>query len=66
MLNLPTRTDRRDALTLAAAFSQMKLNWIDGVHSTTVPERSLPPGERLGLSSGGRGSWRGHMNAIRE
>ncbi|KAH8601933.1 hypothetical protein B0O99DRAFT_681043 [Bisporella sp. PMI_857] len=65
VLNLPSRTDRRDALSLAAAFSKIKLDWINGVLGTEVAENALPPGERIGLSTGAKGSWRGHMNAIR-
>lgn len=64
-MNLPSRTDRRDALSLAASLSDLKLSWIDGVSGVDVDEKALPPGDRIALSIGGRGSWRGHMNAIR-
>lgn len=65
VLNLPSRTDRRDALSLAAAFSEINLDWIDGVSGDAVFEKALPPGDRINLSTGARGSWRAHMNAIR-
>jgi hypothetical protein len=45
--------------------SDIKLDWIDGVSGDDVHEAALPPGDRINLSSGGKGSWRAHMNAIR-
>lgn len=61
-LNLPERTDHRDALILASALSDMNVDFIDGVHE--VSEKALPPGSHDGLSSSQFGAWRAHMNAI--
>ncbi|KAK9795975.1 putative Glycosyltransferase family 28 N-terminal domain-containing protein [Seiridium cardinale] len=67
ILSLPSRTDRRDSLTLAAALSDLDIELIDGVLGSTVPDRAIPsiPGQRR-LPDPSIGSWRGHMNAIRE
>ncbi|KAF2642570.1 glycosyltransferase family 25 protein [Massarina eburnea CBS 473.64] len=65
VINLPIRTDRKDAMTLAASFSNLTLNWIDGVSGSTVPERTLPLEEyKTPPGESERGSWRAHMNAL--
>lgn len=64
---MPARTDRRDAITLSAAVSNLALTFIDGVAGDSIPEAALPPdgsGESVKLSSGIKGSWRSHMNAL--
>ncbi|KAK5653009.1 hypothetical protein OQA88_9295 [Cercophora sp. LCS_1] len=65
VLNLPERTDRRDAMTLAAAVTGIDLTWIDGVSGKDVPDKVLP-GDSVdkGISKGNKGSWRAHMNAL--
>ncbi|KXX80346.1 Procollagen galactosyltransferase 1-B [Madurella mycetomatis] len=62
-INLPSRTDRRDAVTLAAALSGLDITWIDGVASADVPDKVLPGGSTT-MKGGNRGSWRAHMNAL--
>ncbi|KAF2869900.1 hypothetical protein BDV95DRAFT_620423 [Massariosphaeria phaeospora] len=65
VLNLPFRTDRRDAMTLAAATSNMKLEFVDGVTGNSINQKAYPPPqENIKLSNGIRGSWRTHMNAL--
>ncbi|RDL42344.1 Uncharacterized protein BP5553_02323 [Venustampulla echinocandica] len=64
---MPSRTDRRDATILAAAASNMKIDFIEGITGDQIPEVALPPGnkaESLKLFKGIRGSWRSHMNAL--
>ncbi|KAK0616344.1 hypothetical protein B0T14DRAFT_604658 [Immersiella caudata] len=65
ILNLPERTDRRDAMTLAAALSEIGVTWIDGVAGKDVPDKVMP-GDSVdkGIASGNKGSWRAHMNAL--
>jgi hypothetical protein len=67
-VGLPTRTDRRDAMILSAALSNMEVEFVDGVLGESVKDSVIPSPEgklrRLGNSS--IGSWRGHMNAIQE
>ncbi|KAF2018938.1 glycosyltransferase family 25 protein [Aaosphaeria arxii CBS 175.79] len=65
VLNLPFRSDRRDAITLAAATSNMKLEFVDGVTGESIRESAYPPPkENIKLPAGIRGSWRTHMNAL--
>lgn len=64
---MPSRTDRRDASILAAAASNMKIDFIEGITGDQVPDVALPPGnkdESIKLYKGIRGSWRSHMNAL--
>jgi hypothetical protein len=64
---MPSRTDRRDATSLAAAVSGLKIDFIEGVDGESVLEVSLPPSgtdQSVKLSKGIRGSWRSHMNAL--
>jgi len=61
VISLPSRTDHRDAMSLAAALTGLDFEFVDGV--TDVSRRALPPGgENLGLSDGALGNWRAHMN----
>jgi hypothetical protein len=64
-INVPWRTDRRDSLTLAAASTQIKIEWVDGVNVFSLDERAYPQGNHRTMPKGNLGSWRAHMNAIR-
>ena len=67
VINLPSRTDRRDAMSLSAVVSNLQLNWIDGVSGVSgddVLEKALPPGDHKFISPGSKGSWRAHMNTL--
>ncbi|KAH7397083.1 hypothetical protein BKA66DRAFT_453599 [Pyrenochaeta sp. MPI-SDFR-AT-0127] len=65
VLNLPFRTDRRDAISLSAAVSNIKLEFVDGVTGESIKQSAYPPpDENIRLSPGARGSWRTHMNAL--
>lgn len=67
VLNLPFRTDRRDAMSLSAAVSNIKLEFVDGVTGESIkPSAYPPPEENIKLLSGIRGSWRTHMNALQK
>jgi len=64
---MPSRTDRRDAITLAASVSNLDVDFIAGVGGDSIPEEAFPPGgstESIKLSKGIKGSWRSHMNAL--
>ena len=64
VINLRSRTDHRDSMSLAAALTDLRVEYIDGV--TEVDEKSLPPGgKEVNLSSGGLGAWRAHLNVAR-
>ncbi|KAI9803138.1 MAG: hypothetical protein M1833_001209 [Piccolia ochrophora] len=65
VVNMPSRTDHRDALSLAAALSKMRLDWVDGVHGKDVLDKVMPPGLAGGkLNDGSKGAWRAHLNAL--
>ncbi|KAI0104273.1 hypothetical protein GGR51DRAFT_522185 [Nemania sp. FL0031] len=67
VISLPSRTDRRDGITLAAALSDIEFEFIDGVDAATIPEKALPHTSKHDLLSGPVvGAWRGHLNAIQE
>ncbi|KAI2615056.1 glycosyltransferase family 25 protein [Hypoxylon sp. NC1633] len=63
VINLPWRTDRRDAMSLAGSVSNLTLTWIDGVSGDQVLDK-IVPGSETGHSAGAKGSWRSHMNAL--
>ncbi|OTA62748.1 glycosyltransferase family 25 protein [Hypoxylon sp. EC38] len=63
VINLPYRTDRRDAMALAGAVSNLTFTWIDGVSGDQVPDSVVSLGQG-GRSAGAKGSWRSHMNAL--
>lgn len=61
MINLPSRTDNRDAMALAASVTGLEFEFVDGVRE--VSPKALPPGgSDKSLSDGERGNWRAHMN----
>ncbi|KAH7414363.1 hypothetical protein DE146DRAFT_640017 [Phaeosphaeria sp. MPI-PUGE-AT-0046c] len=65
VLNLPFRTDRRDAMSLSAAISNIKLEYVDGVTGASIKQTAYPPpDENIKLLPGIRGSWRTHMDAL--
>ncbi|KAI9840909.1 MAG: hypothetical protein M1837_001236 [Sclerophora amabilis] len=67
VINLPARTDKRDALTLAASLTHMKLTFLPAVYGPDVPDKAVPMGtNRTLLWETNLGSWRSHMNALRE
>lgn len=66
VINAPWRTDRRDAMSLMAAYHDISVNWIDGINATQMQESAYPPGKHRFMSEGVRGCWRAHMNALRE
>lgn len=65
VINLPERSDRRDAMTLATAVSGIDVEWIDGVAGKDVPDRVMPVDSLdKSISKGNKGSWRAHMDAL--
>ncbi|EME39463.1 glycosyltransferase family 25 protein [Dothistroma septosporum NZE10] len=64
VVNLPLRSDHRDAVSLAAHFTELQINYVDGV--TEVDSRAFPPWENgTDLGINGLKSWRAHMNIMR-
>ncbi|KND88357.1 hypothetical protein TOPH_06972 [Tolypocladium ophioglossoides CBS 100239] len=67
VVGLPSRTDRRDGMTLQAALSNLDIRFVDGVVGSNVLEKAVPkPQNKEHLRGPGLGSWRGHMNAIQK
>lgn len=62
---MPSRTDRRDSLVLAAANTDLRVDFIDGLSNDAVADKALPPDTKPSdFGHGIIGSWRAHMNAI--
>lgn len=54
-------------MVLAAALNNIDIEFIDGVFGSEVPDKAIPTSEgQERLPDPSIGSWRGHMNAIRE
>lgn len=53
-------------MILSASYSQLEFDWVDGITADTIQEKAYPPGKHRTLSPGNLGSWRAHMNALRE
>lgn len=69
VVSMPTRSDRRDSLTLAAAATGMRIEFIDGMHGEDVIDKALPPNNqehRAGLNEGTIGAWRSHANLLQK
>jgi hypothetical protein len=64
VIGLPSRTDRRDSMSLAAAYTGLEIEYVDGV--THVENKTLPPGGLDGgFNAGSIQAWRAHMNVMR-
>ena len=66
-IGLPERTDKRDALELMASLTGFDIEWVDGVKPSSIPNKAVPYGiDPAAVRDNFLGSWRGHMNAIRQ
>ncbi|KYK60566.1 hypothetical protein DCS_01703 [Drechmeria coniospora] len=67
VVGLPSRTDRRDGITLAAALGNLQIEFKEGVVASEVAGRAIPKNKEMKYLQGAvLGSWRGHMNAMQE
>lgn len=63
---MPERSDKRDALSLAASLTNLTFDYVNGVGGHEIPTKALPVGqEERKMPNSTLGSWRAHMNAIR-
>jgi GR25 family glycosyltransferase involved in LPS biosynthesis len=62
---LPGRTDRRDAIVLSAALSDIDLEVVDGIYGDTIKDKTVPLGPGK-MTASEKGCWRSHMNIIEE
>lgn len=65
VIGMPSRTDKKDALVLAAASSGLDLEFVDGVDGDDVIEKALPP-TKGNVAKGALGAWRAHANILRK
>ncbi|KYK55025.1 hypothetical protein DCS_06986 [Drechmeria coniospora] len=67
VVGLPSRSDRRDGMALTAALSDVQIEFMDGVLGSNVNIKAVPKHKTLDhIKDAELGSWRGHINAIRE
>lgn len=65
MINLPRRTDHRDAISLAAAVTDLQITWVAGVSGYDAHRLALPStGATTVLKEGAIGNWRAHMDTL--
>jgi len=63
VVSLASRTDKRDAITLASSLTGFDVEWIDGIDGNNVPKKSIPSIFNPGTASKVIGCWRAHMNS---
>jgi hypothetical protein len=67
VVGMPSRTDRRDGIALGAALSNLDIEFIDSTDGGSVPDKAIPTmGDHERPPIPVVGSWRGHLDAIRE
>lgn len=67
MVSLPSRTDRRDGMTLQASLGGLRFEFIDGPTGSELNAKAIPKEEGSGHLEGAElGCWRAHMNSIQE
>ena len=65
VVNMPERTDHRDAMVVSGSLSGLQFTFEDGIDGSTIEEKVLPP-EYQKINDAQKGSWRGHLNAIQK
>lgn len=64
-VSLPSRSDHRDALTLASSLTGLQIDFMDGILASDIDKKTLPPGAEKFTTKGALGAWRAHMNVMR-
>ncbi|KAF7590709.1 hypothetical protein BBP40_002500 [Aspergillus hancockii] len=62
------RTDKHDAITLAASYTGLEVDWLEGVRAADIPPKAYPAvwsEEKHRDKPAELGSWRAHMNVLR-
>ena len=65
VINLPSRTDRRDAMILSAALTGIDVEIVEGVYGDSVQDKTIPSGPG-NMKITEVGCWRSHMNVLSE
>ncbi|CAL5874770.1 uncharacterized protein PFLUO_LOCUS9072 [Penicillium psychrofluorescens] len=61
------RMDKRDAMTIGASLSGMKLEWIEGVRWKDINEKAYPAGwDKRRNNPAELGAWRAHLNVLQK
>ena len=42
VVSMPARTDKRDAVSISAAMTDFRFDWVDGVDGTLVSPKAIP------------------------
>jgi GR25 family glycosyltransferase involved in LPS biosynthesis len=64
---MPDRTDKKDATTLAAALTGLRIEHVAGVSGDTIPDKALPfHQEARPYSNAQYGVWRSNMNILND
>lgn len=59
---MPVRSDKKDALTLAASYTDIGFEWEDGVVGADIPDIAIPYSWDQKQSKATLGCWRAHIN----
>ncbi|CAK1357441.1 hypothetical protein CB0940_07823 [Cercospora beticola] len=62
---MPSRTDLRDSLQLAAALTDLKIDIVDGKTAPQDPKAFPPHADDFGTNNSAIGAWRAHMDVLR-
>jgi len=63
LLNLPSRTDKLDAFSVASSLTDFNFSLLPGIDGSTVPDKALPATWNDGpLRNNQVGCWRAHLN----
>lgn len=66
-IGLKERTDKRDAMALMSSVTGFDIDWFEGVRPGQIPDKAVPFGiDVSAVRDNFIGSWRGHMNIIRQ
>ena len=67
VISLPERTDKRDAITLMCAVSNITFEWSDGVKMDEMVSKAIPYGIHMeNVHDNFVSNWRTHMNAVHQ
>lgn len=66
-IGLKERTDKRDAMALMSSLTGFDIEWFEGVRPGDIPDKAVPFGiDVSSVRDNFLGSWRGHLNVIRQ
>ena len=67
VISLPSRSDRRDSIALAAANTNLEFEFRDGIEGSRVSDKSSPQDAEYQVPKDAEvGWWRAHMDVVQE